>query len=113
MEDCIFCKIVSGEAPSTIEGQNDHAIAFRNIQPVADVHILVIPQKHIETFLDIEEAEVVIHMTKLAQEVIAKNGIEGGYKLAFNGGKYQKVPHLHLHILGGEMKDKSDILNQT
>lgn len=113
MQDCIFCKIANKESQATIEGENEHAIAFANIKPVADTHILVIPKKHIHSFLDIVEAEILEHMMRLAQEVIKNKKIENAYKLVFNGGKYQAIPHVHWHILGGDLEDHNDVLNQT
>lgn len=111
MDDCIFCKIAKHEAPATIDLDNEDVIAFRSINPVADTHILIMPKKHMETFLDLEEV-VVSKMLKTAQELIKKNKIENAYKLVFNGGQYQEIAHVHWHLLGGELEDKKNILNK-
>lgn len=110
MEDCIFCKIVEKKADADVVFENDKAIAFENINPVAEVHILVIPKIHIETFMDVDDSESIFEMTKVVQEVVKIKNIESGYKLVFNGGKYQYVPHLHWHVLGGKLEDDQDPL---
>lgn len=113
MSDCIFCKITDGEAPAEIEFENENVIAFNSIEPVSKVHVLVVPKKHIANFLEISADNIVLEMTKVAQRIIDDKKIADGYKLVFNGGKYQAVPHLHWHVLGGALENKSDILNQT
>ncbi len=111
-EECIFCKIVNGKAPATVEGENEHAMAFRSIDPVAEHHILIVPKKHIAHFDDIskEDGETVLDMVNLAQRLVSELKTEG-YKLAVNGGSYQVVPHLHWHLLTGKFEDK-DALNK-
>lgn len=113
MEDCIFCKIVNNEANSEIVFENDLVLAFKNIAPIAAVHILIIPKKHITTFMDISDEKTQSAMFNVAQEIVKKFEIESGYKLVINGGKYQKVKHLHLHVLGGKLEDDEDVLNNT
>lgn len=113
MQDCIFCKIVKKESPATIVFENDQVIAFTNIHPVAETHLLIVPKEHIASVMNIENSDFFADMVKAAQALIKEKNIENGYKLVFNGGKYQAVPHLHWHLLGGEMKDKDDIINQT
>ena len=115
MNDCIFCKIVNGDVPSKKVFENSDVMAFETIQPVAEHHILIIPKKHISIFLELKEDDksIFIEMAKVAQEVIKIRKIENGYKLIFNGGKYQMVKHLHWHLLGGKLEDEDDILNKT
>lgn len=113
MEDCIFCKIAKHEAPATVELENDSVIAFRNIEPIAQTHILVVPKKHIETFMELDSDEILGEMRKAVQEILKKNNLEGAYKLIFNGGRYAQVRHLHLHLLAGKLEKEDDILNQT
>lgn len=117
MENCIFCKIVKGEAPSSKVTENDLALAFESIAPAAEHHVIVIPKEHISTFTDLEEhhKESLMAMAKLAQEVIAKRKIDGAYKLVMNGGQYQSVKHIHLHVLGGKFKKEleRDVVNKT
>ncbi|MEK3881623.1 histidine triad nucleotide-binding protein [Paenibacillus sp. PL2-23] len=105
--DCIFCKIVEGSIPSQKVFENDSVLAFRDIQPAAPVHILIIPKKHIPTMNDVadEDAELVAELFAAARQIAKEQGIaESGYRLINNvnsdGG--QVVYHLHIHLLGGE-----------
>lgn len=113
MDNCIFCKIVKGEAPSTKEFESEHVVAFANIAPVADTHILIVPKTHLATFLDLNDHEIVDEMFVAAQELIEKYNLKDGYKLVFNGGKYQAVPHVHWHLLGGNFKEDTDPIHRT
>lgn len=110
MSDCIFCKIAKKESPASIEAETDSVIAFANINPVSETHILIIPKKHVETFLDLDD--LLLEMKSVADGLIKSNGIESAYKLVFNGGKYQAVPHAHWHLLGGKLEDNEDVLNK-
>jgi len=105
--DCLFCKIVRGEIPSTKVYEDDRIMAFRDIQPQAKEHILFIPKKHIPTMNDVSEEDwpLVASLLKAAQETARRLGIaERGYRLVNNcnreGG--QVIYHLHVHLLGGE-----------
>ena len=71
------------------------------------------PKEHIESIMHIQNSDFFGELVMAAKELIKKNNIENGYKLMFNGGKYQAIPHLHWHLLGGKLEDESDILNQT
>jgi histidine triad (HIT) family protein len=113
MDDCIFCKIAKKEAPSVIEFENETIVAFKNIAPVAEIHILIIPKVHVESILDVTDQFMLEEMKKVAQQLIHKHNMQGGYKLVFNGGKYQAVKHLHWHLLGGKMTDEHDPINKT
>ncbi len=104
--DCIFCQIVAGKVPSKILYQDEEVIAFRDINPVAPVHLLIIPKKHIPSLAHLSEAEssLIGHMVNIANQLAKGEGISGsGYRLAMNCGEEggQLVPHLHLHLLGG------------
>lgn len=104
--DCIFCKIVSGEIPSTKVFENDKVLAFRDLNPVAPVHVLVIPKKHIGSVNDItdENVEYISEIFKVIPEIARQEGIvESGYRIVSNNGDDagQTVHHLHFHILGG------------
>lgn len=106
MEECIFCKIANHEIQSDIVYEDDQFVAFRDINPQAPVHILIIPRKHIPTVNDLkpEDADLIGKMVLLAKELAAKEGVsERGYRLVLNcnreGG--QMVFHIHLHLLGG------------
>lgn len=113
MSDCIFCKIVQGEAEADKVFENEKVIAFESIDPAAEVHTLVVSKKHVTTFMEIEDADLIFEMTKAAQEVVKKKNIESGYKTVFNGGKYQYVPHIHWHVLGGKLEDDQDPLSKA
>ncbi|BBB32417.1 histidine triad (HIT) family protein [Thermotomaculum hydrothermale] len=105
--DCIFCKIANKEIPSSIVFENDRVIAFRDINPVAPVHILVIPKNHVESVqhLNEEHYDDLKEIFKAIKEIAVKEGIDKtGYRVISNYGKDggQEVNHLHFHILGGE-----------
>ncbi len=106
MEDCIFCKIVAGEIPATILYQDDRIMAFRDIHPMAPVHVLIIPKKHIRSLADVtpREASLIGKMAMVANQLAKQEGIaERGYRVVINTGKEggQVVQHLHMHLLGG------------
>ena len=104
--DCVFCKIVAGEVPADILYQDDEVIAFRDINPVAPTHLLIIPRKHIPTLAHLPDAETPLigHMAKIANQLAKRERIfESGYRLAISCGEQggQVVPHLHMHLVGG------------
>lgn len=106
MEECIFCRIARGEIPSHKVYEDDRVLAFDDIHPMAPVHCIIIPKRHIETVMDLSEdtAEVMVAMVHAAQEVAkAKDIAERGFRMVINcnceGG--QVIFHLHLHVLGG------------
>ncbi|MGN1310266.1 MAG: histidine triad nucleotide-binding protein [Clostridia bacterium] len=107
MNDCLFCKIVKKEIPSTIVYEDEEIIAFRDINPVAPVHVLVIPKKHISSLVDLKpEDEAVVGRIYSAINKIAKQeGIdEKGFRVVVNCGDDggQEVKHLHFHLIGGK-----------
>ena len=107
MEDCVFCKIIKGEIPSTKVYEDEEILAFKDINPVTPVHILVIPKKHITSLNEIElEDQMLIGKIFTVIKKIAKDqGIaENGYRVIANCGEDggQEVKHLHFHILGGK-----------
>jgi len=104
--DCIFCKIVAGEIPSDTVYQDEEVIAFRDINPVAPTHLLIIPKKHIPSLAHLPDAETPLigHMAKIANQLAKREGVsESGYRLVISCGEQggQLVPHLHMHLLGG------------
>jgi len=104
MSDCLFCKMVAGEIKSDIVYQDEAVLAFRDINPQAPVHILVIPKKHVETLNDLDDSDLAGHLLKTAVSLAKKEGLaEDGYRTVFNCNKNggQEVFHLHLHLLGG------------
>lgn len=104
--DCLFCKIIAGEIPSTKVYEDDECLAFRDIAPQAPTHILIIPKKHIGGVDEIteENAAVVAHILTKIPEIARKEGLTDGYRVVSNVGKNgcQSVRHLHFHILGGK-----------
>ena len=105
--DCIFCQIIAGKIPSEILYQDEEVIAFRDINPQAPTHLLIIPRKHITSLADISEAESTLigHMVNIANRLAKEEGVfERGYRLVISCGEEggQLVPHLHMHLLGGQ-----------
>lgn len=106
MTDCIFCKIADGKIPATVVYQNDEVLAFRDLNPQAPTHILVIPKKHIATSNDIQpdDAALIGKLYLAAKQIAKDEGIaESGYRTVMNcnRGAGQTVFHIHLHVLGG------------
>ena len=106
MENCLFCKIIKGEIPSTKVYEDELVYAFRDIEPQAPVHVLIIPKEHIASAneLNEENASVVGHIYAVAAKIAKEEGIaEGGYRIVNNCGADggQTVGHLHFHMLGG------------
>ena len=104
--DCIFCQIVAGEVPTEILYQDEEVVAFRDINPQAPTHLIIIPKRHIPSLADLPEAELPLigHMVDAANQLARREGIsESGYRLVVNCGEWggQLVPHLHMHLLGG------------
>jgi histidine triad (HIT) family protein len=105
-DDCLFCKILAGDVPSEVVAETEGTYAFRDIQPTAPTHVLVIPRVHIEDAgaLTAEHAPVLAEVLSTAQTVAQQEGIaDSGYRLVFNVGDdaLNSVPHLHLHVIGG------------
>ena len=109
MDDCIFCKIVKKEVPTKYLYESKNLIVIPDINPVAEVHILIIPKEHIPTFVDIkkEHKDLILEMVEVAQKFIKEKGVEKKYKIIFNGGSFQFVPHLHWHLLGGDSRKEA------
>ena len=106
MTDCIFCKIIKGDIPSTNVFRDEQVTAFRDLNPAAPTHILLVPNKHIDGVdtLASEDELLIGHLVKVAGQIAVQEGIEeGGYRLIINTGANagQTVPHIHLHLLGG------------
>ena len=103
---CLFCKIIAGEIPSTKVYEDETVLAFRDINPQAPTHILVIPKEHIPSVAGItaENSQVVAHIFEVIPQIAEKEGLVNGYRVVSNCGPDagQTVPHLHFHILGGK-----------
>ena len=106
MSDCLFCKIIGGEIPSTKVYEDDLCYAFRDINPMAPTHILVIPRVHIPSVdgITAENSAVVAHIFEVIPRIAKAEGLTNGYRVVSNCGADagQTVPHLHFHILGGK-----------
>ena len=108
MNDCIFCKIISGDIPSSKIFEDEQVIAFRDINPQAPTHILVVPKQHISGVNELAAADeaLVGHVYGVIAKLVKELGIdESGYRVVVNSGKdgQQSVPHLHFHVLGGRL----------
>ncbi|MCI9245628.1 MAG: histidine triad nucleotide-binding protein [Clostridia bacterium] len=106
MEDCIFCKIIKGEIPSEKVYEDDEILAFKDIQPAAPIHVLIIPKKHIANLMEIqkEDSELMGRMVVVMQKIAKQLGIdEKGFRIISNCGpdSGQEVMHLHFHLLAG------------
>lgn len=110
MNDCIFCKIIAGEIPSTKVYEDEKVFAFRDINPAAPVHILVIPKQHISTMFDINEqnSDVIAHIFEVISKIAKQENLEKGFRVVSNCNEYggQTVFHLHFHIIGGKKLDE-------
>ena len=109
MENCLFCKIIAGELPSTKVYEDETILAFRDIAPQAPTHVLVDPKVHIEDCNGItaENSAVIAHIFEVIPQIAKAEGLVNGYRVASNTGadSGQTVPHLHFHILGGKAMD--------
>jgi histidine triad (HIT) family protein len=104
MTNCLFCKMAAGDIKSDVVYENDQILAFRDINPQAPVHILIIPKRHITTLNDLDDAQLGGQLLLTAIELAKQEGMaDDGYRTAFNCNKNggQAVYHLHLHLLGG------------
>ena len=103
---CIFCQIAAGEIPANKVVENEHVVAFHDLNPKAPVHVLVIPKRHVQDVGTAApgDAEVLGQVLLACREVAEKTGVtQGGYRVVLNTGPDagQSVPHLHAHVLGG------------
>jgi histidine triad (HIT) family protein len=106
VDDCLFCRIVGGTIPATIVHKDDRVTAFRDIQPQAPTHVLVVPNEHVASTNDLDERHdgVMGHLMRVTGVIARQEGIaESGYRLVVNTGPdaMQSVAHIHIHILGG------------
>ena len=106
MSSCLFCRIVEGTIPADIVFQDEHALAFRDINPQAPVHILIIPKRHVASLHDSvhEDRDLLARLLLLCKEIAHRQGLaDSGYRVVTNVGRDagQTVLHMHLHVLGG------------
>jgi len=105
MEDCLFCKIVRGEIPAKRAYEDEHVIAFHDINPARPMHLLVIPKRHIASLQTVtsDDEPVLGRMLAVANRLAMDNGSPDGFRVIINNGRVggQEVPHLHAHVVGG------------
>ncbi len=103
--DCLFCKIINGEISSNKVYEDDLVFAFRDIEPQAPTHILIIPKQHIKSAAEIDESNsaVVAHIFEVAAKIAKQEGLDDGFRIVNNCGDSagQTVKHLHFHLMGG------------
>ena len=113
MDNCLFCKIISGEISSNKRFENEEIVAFDDIRPKAPVHILIIPKKHITSVAELtdEDGGIIAKLILTARDLAKKSGLnKNGYRLVFNTKTHagQEVDHIHLHLLGGKPLGKME-----
>lgn len=105
--NCLFCKIIKHEIPAKILYETDSLVAFPDINPSADIHILIVPKIHIGGIEHIkaEHSELLANVYQTVNKLVEDNNLKDSlYRVVVNGGKAQHVPHLHFHLLGGNVK---------
>lgn len=105
MGDCLFCKIIAKQIPADFVFESKDVVAFKDIDPAADIHILIVPKEHVGSFTDLMEdhAKLLIEVYNVAGKLVKDFKLEKNlYRVVVNGGKAQKVPHLHFHFIGGK-----------
>ncbi len=105
MNDCIFCKIVAGDIPADVVYEDDQVFVFKDVNPRADVHLLIIPKQHIVSLAELNKSDAALlgHMMTLLPKLAKEQGLDDGFRTIINTGKGggQEVFHLHIHLLGG------------
>jgi len=103
--DCLFCKIINGEIPSAKVYEDETVYAFKDIEPQAPVHVLIVPKEHIKSAAEINEenSAVVAHIFEVAAKIAKEAGLDDGFRIVNNCGDSagQTVKHLHFHLMGG------------
>ncbi len=109
MDQCVFCKIIRKEIPSKFIIESDTVVTFPDINPSADIHILIVPKEHIGGIGDVtkEHGSLLAEVYQVANKLVAEYHLENSsYRVVVNGGKAQHIPHLHFHLLGGQWKKR-------
>jgi len=105
-ENCLFCRIVRGEIPAKIVAENTHCVAFRDINPQAPTHVVIVPREHVASLNAAKDATMIGELALMASQIARSEGIaERGYRTVFNtnADAGQTVFHLHLHLIGGRV----------
>ena len=103
-DDCLFCRIVRQEIPAKLIFENDHCVAFRDIDPKAPTHVLIVPREHVRSLNEATDAAMIGHLSLAAAQIARSAGVaESGYRTVMNTNRDagQTVFHVHLHLLGG------------
>jgi len=105
MENCLFCKIINKEIPANFVYETDLVVAFPDIHPSADQHILILPRQHIRGIGEIREVEgdMLVEVYRAVAKLVEELDLDK-YRVVVNGGQAQQIPHLHFHLLGGRWK---------
>lgn len=106
--DCLFCKIIAGEIPSAKVYEDDKVYAFKDINPVAPVHVLVVPKKHYSSLMEVDDTQIIAHIFEVIQKLAKEQGVsEDGFRIVNNCGDNgcQSVKHIHFHLIGGRPLD--------
>jgi histidine triad (HIT) family protein len=106
MAECLFCRIAAGEIPASVVYQDDRVVAFRDVNPQAPTHVLLIPRKHIPSLVALSEEDdaIIGYLARISGQIAQAEGIaQSGYRLVANNGREagQSVDHVHFHLLGG------------
>ncbi len=107
MDECLFCKIIKKQIPSNIIHETDSLVVFPDINPSAEIHLLIVPKKHIAGMRGITDSdgELLTQVYQIVNKLVDEyNLTDNSYRVVVNGGKAQHVPHLHFHLLGGQWK---------
>jgi histidine triad (HIT) family protein len=103
MQDCVFCKIVAGEISAEKEYEDDLVIGFKDRKPMADIHLLFVPKVHVSSLGEVADANILSKTLTVLRDFAKKMNIVD-YKVLVNNGRFQSVPHMHFHLLGGTLK---------
>ena len=107
MNDCLFCKIIRKELPAKMVFESETIVAFPDIYPSEDIHLLIVPKKHIDSVWNLvdKDSELLTQIYQVANKLVREYNLSGNlYRIVVNGGKAQHVPHTHFHLLGGKVK---------
>ncbi len=107
MDKCIFCQIISGKLPSKPVFESENIIVIPDLNPSADIHLLIVPKKHISGVSDLgeQDGKLLSEIYQVANKLVSQYNLSGNlYRIVVNGGKAQHVPHIHFHFLGGQWK---------
>lgn len=105
--DCLFCKIIRKEIPKEFDYESEKLVVFPDINPSADIHLLIVPKKHVGGIGEIkkEHGELLVEVYQVVKKLVTdKNLSDDLYRVVVNGGRAQHVPHIHFHLLGGQWK---------